>query len=449
MDFHSSLVDHPVGNLWGECLLGDKRLVSRASFIGAKMLEKPDCLLPQQMGSWSATKSSYRFLDNDSISYASLLLPHWKSTKDVSTEHETVLCIQDTSDISFTHRVGIEGLSQLGNGQGQGFLLHSTLAVVPQAQPRILGLLHQEIYYRKPKPRDETKKDRYMRKRESDVWINALQAVGIPPASTRYIDVMDRGADIYRVIETSISQKRDFIIRVAYNRKLAQEDKKLFDLMKDTAPLGIVRLAVPKRQKKRLAVLAVASKNVILHPPYPQREGVPMPCTVVYAKEKNAPKGVEPVEWVILTSLDGTTLQESCKILDWYAMRWIIEEYHKCLKTGCKLEQRQLKNSERIERLTGFLAVVALRLLHLREQMKNGEHQLAKNHVPGIAFDILAKRNNMYAQTMTVKQFWIEVAKLGGFLARKNDRDPGWITLWRGWNDLEKMCDGARLMRCG
>lgn len=446
----TSCLNTPASNHWNECNLGDKRLSKRARFIGEKMLEKPDGLLPQQMGNWAATKSSYRFMDNPSVTYLDLILPHWNHTKDISVDYGTVLCIQDTSDISFTHHAAIEGLSQLGNGHGQGFLLHSTLAVVPQARPLILGLLHQEIYYRKQKHKNETKKERYARKRESDLWINSLQAVGNPPTTTHYIDVMDRGADIYSVIQESIFQGHGFIIRAAYNRKLVSEQKKLFDLIRDTNPLGTIRLAVKKspQQKKRLAKLKVASKKVTLLPPYPMQNKAPVVCTVVYAIEKKPPKGQALIEWVLLTSLDVSTLQEGCKVIDWYVMRWIIEEYHKCLKTGCKFEKRQLKNNARLERLMGFLAVVALRLLQLREQMKNDQH-LAKSYVPNLPLEVLAKKISLDPEVITLRQFLIEVAKMGGFLARKNDGDPGWITIWRGWNDLQNMCEGASLMSCG
>lgn len=440
----------PIGNYWNKCSLGDERLTKRAGFIGEKMLEKPNCLLPQQMGDWAATKASYRFFDNSSITYLDLILPHWKHTKDTSADYSTVLCIQDTSDISFTHHEDIDGLSQLGNGHGQGFLLHSTLAVAPQARPLVLGLLYQEIYYRKPKPNNETKKERYARERESDLWINSLKAIGTPLSTTRYVDVMDRGADIYRVIQESISHCHDFIIRAAYNRKLMNERKKLFGLIRDTNSIGTVRLAVRKssQQKRRSAKLKVTSKKIAILPPYPEKDHSTVSCTVVYVVEKRQPKGQEPIEWVLLTSLDASTLQEACKVIDWYAMRWIIEEYHKCLKTGCRFEQRQLRNNERLERLMGFLAVVALHLLQLKEQMRNGQY-LARSYVPDLHLELLAKRISQDPETVTLRKFWIEVAKIGGFLARKSDGDPGWITIWRGWSDLEKMCEGASIMSCG
>lgn len=438
-------------SVWEYCELGDLRLSKRASMIASKMLEKPNSLIPQQMGSWAFTKACYRFLDNSSVNYGSLILPHFRETRTTTEQHETVLCIHDTSDINFGMSSQIDGFSQVGKGLSKGFLLHSSLAVVSSPSPKVLGLLNQEIYYRKEKPKNESKKSRYCREKESDLWINALRAIGAPQGSTKYIDIMDRGADIYRVMEESILLRHDFIIRAAYNRNLFTEEKKLFDLVRDAVPQGTAGLLVRKSQqhKKRIAKLKVASKEIVIRPPYPFQNNPPLKCIMVYAKERRPPKNEDPIEWFILSSLDGSSFEKSCRIIDMYAMRWIIEEYHKCLKTGCRLEERQLKNSERIERLMGFLSIVALRLLQIKEQVKSDKRQLARDHIDSLTLQLLEKRNSRDTTSMTLRDFWIEVAKIGGFLARKSDGDPGWITIWRGWNELQKLCEGARLMRCG
>lgn len=283
------------------------------------------------------------------------------------------------------------------------------------------------------------------------MWINALRAIGSSINSTNYIDIMDRGADIYGVMEESLSLGHDFIIRSAYNRKIVSEEKKLFELIEDTKPLGTVRLLIRKspQRKKRVAKLKVASKEIIIQPSYPFQNKQPLKCRVIYAREPKPQKKEELVEWVILTSLKASSFTESCKVLDLYAMRWLVEEYHKCLKTGCRLEERQLKNNKRIERLMGFLSVVALRLLQIKEQVKSGQHLLSKDFIDGVTLEILERKTLKDTTSMTLKEFWIEVAKIGGFLARKNDGYPGWITIWRGWDELQKLCEGVRLIRCG
>lgn len=415
-----------IGNHWEACNLRDLRLSNRASEIGSKMFEKPNSLIPHQMGDWASTKACYRFLDNPSVKYSSLISPYFSETKKVVMGYDTVLCIHDTSEINYGVSSEIDGLSQVGKGLSKGFLLHTSLAIVPSPFPKVLGLLHQEIHYRKPKPNKETKKLRYSRERESDLWNNALNAIGSSTTSTKYVDIMDRGADIYRVMEDSLSLSHDFIIRAAYNRKIVSEKKKLFELIKDTKPLGTVRLLIRKssQHKKRIAKLKVASKEIVIQPSYPFQNKRPLKCRVIYAREVKPQKKEGPVEWVILTSLKANSFRENCKVLDLYAIRWIVEEYHKCLKTGCRLEERQLKDNKRIERLMDFLSVVALRLLQIKEQVKSGQHLFSKDYIDGVTLEVLERKTLKDTDSMTLKDFWIEVAKIGGFLGRKNDGDP-------------------------
>ncbi len=142
-------------NVWEGCNFGDLRLNERASMIASKMLEKPSSLIPQQMGNWSSTKACYRFLDNPSVSFGSLISPHFRETRRATQEYETVLCIHDTSEINLGVNSQIDGLSSVGKGLSKGFLLHSSLAVVSSPFPKVLGLLNQEIHYRKKKPKKE------------------------------------------------------------------------------------------------------------------------------------------------------------------------------------------------------------------------------------------------------------------------------------------------------
>lgn len=440
-----------IGNSWSKCDLGDIRLNKRAEYIGSKMLEKPGCPIPYQMENWASTKSCYRFLDNPSVSYAALTSPHFIEAKTSSSQFNQVLCIHDTSEVNFGLGSQIEGLSRVGMGLSKGFLLHTSLGIVVSPFPKVIGLLSQEIYYRQPEPKNETKKSRYNRARESDLWINALRRIGASPNSTKYVDIMDRGADIFRVIEEVISLGHEFIIRAAYNRNLVGEEQKLFDLIRETSPLGTAKLVIRRseKRKKRLAKIKVACKKITIKPSYPFQNKLSVTCAVVYAKERNPPVNEEPIEWVVLTSLNASSLEECCKVLDKYAIRWIIEEYHKCLKTGCKLEFTQLKNAERIERLLGFLSIAALKLLQIKEYVKETEKAPAKEYIDTLTLEILAKKMSKDQTTITLKEFWLEVAKMGGFLARKSDGYPGWITIWRGWMELQHICEGAKLARCG
>ena len=177
----------------------------------------------------------------------------------------------------------------------------------------------------------------------------------------------------------------------------------------------------------------------------------PIAMWVVHAAEVDAPKGVEPIEWVLLTSLPVESFEDAWVVLGYYEKRWLIEEWHKALKTGCRVEHRQLKTKERLERITGLLRVVSVRLLQLKSAARTTPNRPASEVVPKrwIAMLQAARRKTRRKTTpttsMMIGEFYRELAKLGGFLGRKCDGEPGWITIWRGWQKLDLLVRGAEL----
>jgi hypothetical protein len=184
---------------------------------------------------------------------------------------------------------------------------------------------------------------------------------------------------------------------------------------------------------------------------------MPIAMWVVYAQEVDAPKDVEPVQWILLTSLPVESFNDAWRILGYYEKRWLIEEWHKALKSGCRVEHRQLKSKEGLERITGLFSVIAVRLLQLKSAARTNPDRLAGKIVPRHWIVMLLaarkRRNNTVARTMTIGEFYRELAKLGGFLGRKSDGEPGWITIWRGWQKLYLLVRGAELakdvIKCG
>lgn len=165
-------------------------------------------------------------------------------------------------------------------------------------------------------------------------------------------------------------------------------------------------------------------------------------------RELNPPAGLkEPIDWVLLTSLPVRTLEEAMEVIGYYEKRWLIEEWHKALKTGCQVEKRQLQTSHRLEALTGLLSVVAVRLMQLKEMGRREPQRAAVELVPQRYVELVhrARRGRGDAGQWTIRDFFRGVAGLGGFLGRKGDGEPGWITIWRGWEVLHWMLQGAQL----
>jgi Transposase Tn5 dimerisation domain len=167
----------------------------------------------------------------------------------------------------------------------------------------------------------------------------------------------------------------------------------------------------------------------------------------VRAWEEHPPADVKaPVEWMLLSSEPVESCEDALRIVDYYGCRWLIEEYHQCLKSGCKVEQRQLDDATRLKPLIGMLSVVAVRLLQLKNEVRMTPEKPAIECVPAELVHTLGRLiKEKNPGQMTVRRFTHEVAKRGGFMGRKGDGEPGWRTLWQGWHELSLIHAGYQM----
>ena len=202
----------------------------------------------------------------------------------------------------------------------------------------------------------------------------------------------------------------------------------------------------------RTAKIKVSVTQVTLPRPrvaskYVKESGInSIETNVVIVQEVDPPKGVKPIQWVLLTSLAVRTFAQAWQVIEDYENRWLVEEYHKVIKTGCSIERHALRTKERLEALTGLIAVVGVRLLQLKTISKHQPEAKAKNRVPSMWLKALtALKPKLKSTNLTVYEFFREIAKLGGFLARKHDGEPGWQTVWRGFKKLQLIAQGMQL----
>jgi hypothetical protein len=451
---------------FGQVQLGDKRRTQRAVLYAASAARSPSQSIPRQCdGKWKKTKGAYRLFDRDEVGFDALQEPHRHLTRAAAGRRQVVLWIHDTTTLSFNHHRGTEGLGPTSQG-GRGMLLHSSLAVDVsggvEQPPFLLGLGHQQLWIRGknnvPTP-------------ESAKWAQGIAAVGRAPQAVRWVHVGDSESDCWEAIEACVKGSVGFALRACQNRRViqgdgpidasgeaSQEGPLLFDLLAGQPSLGNKKLWVRARgdREARWATLEVSALPITLPAPKnwadkPHRKGLarpqPIRCWALRVYEINAPAGEDPIEWVILTDEPVRDWTTALKVVFWYSCRWLIEEYHKCLKTGCRIEARQLEEAKRLEALVGILSVVAVRLLQLKHQAKVNPDLPASKIVPPQYVQTLAAHLNQPWRKMTTREFWRETARLGGFLGRKSDGDPGWLTLWRGWQDLELLTTGYQLAR--
>ena len=431
--------------------LPDTRLINRLEKLACSMMAKPNLSIPKQNREWKDIKAAYRFYDSDKVHFSELIQPHINQTKKMAKKRRQILAIQDTCHISYSHHNSVKDLSDMGGENGsKGIILHSCLAVDPNKKhPEILGLLDQYIHHRTKKiDKNETYSQRQKRWRESKLWEESSQRSDIKDSGIQIIEVMDREGDAFDIIKNCISLGHDFVIRAVNNRLLnnSKEDK-LFDLVSNLKPAGQIVLDIRKRPQQipRKAKLDVGFSKIEIKSPK-SRKGEIIECNIVHVIEKDPPEGQEPLEWLLLTSVEVNSFEDACQIIEWYKCRWIIEEYHKGIKTGCNVEKKQLKTGKRLENFLGLANIVALRLLKLRDVARNMPEISAKKIIDPLKVDILIKYNEINKEDITIYEYCREVAKIGGFIGRKSDGEPGWQSLWEGEIELTKLFEGAKLM---
>ena len=438
--------------------LGDRRRTQRLVTLATQIAGDPSSSLPKQTQHWGDLKAAYRLLARPEATFEVIAAPHWQLTTEPARAGR-FLILDDTTEIDFGPTRKATGLGPVGSGVGRGFLIHSGLMVTPQDE-WIVGLAGQILFHRRPAPKGETRAQRRARDRESAVWGQLIEQVGPPPEGAQWIHVMDRGADDFEVHCRAKRVGTDWIGRVkSRNRRVRDEagtERALSDVLAEAPSAGgyTLHLRARPQQPARRAKIEVSFAGVtVLVPRQPAaslKALAPQPIAqwAVWAREVDPPSGLkEPIDWLLLTSLPVQTLEAAMEVISYYEKRWLIEEWHKALKTGCQVESRQLETSDRLEALTGLLSVVAVRLLQLKEVGRRQPQRAATELIPAHYVELVRRARGRRARPgeWTVRDFFRGVAGLGGFLGRKSDGEPGWITIWRGWEVLHWMLLGAQL----
>jgi len=439
---------------WGQCQLGDRRLTRRAVAMGQAMARDPQASLPAQMVQPAALRGAYRLLNNPRVSGVQLCQPHLLATRQAMVQTPVVLLIQDRTILDYTHHPATGGLGPINaDDYAHGFFLHSVVAVAPEGQ-QVLGLAHAQVLVRPQSSAAHPKRQRRA-SAEGQAWEVAVQALGAPPAGVTWVYVSDRESDIYEYLSACRAAQAHFVVR-------AYQDRRLVDNAAGDHLLPLVRawvqaaganatyeveVAATKNTPKRQARVVLQWGALILPAPEYVRPASQLALWVVRAWEPAPPPESEAVEWVLLTSWPVDNARTARQVTRWYECRWLVEDFHQCLKTGCRLEQSQLDHQADLERLLGFVAPLAIRLLQLRQVARSHPDQPAQQVFDPLWVQLLAAYFHRDPATLTTQAFFRDMARLGGHLGRTRDGPPGWRTLWKGWRRLTAWADGARLAR--
>ena len=437
----------------------DQRLVDRLAKTARLFEQEPEKSIPNTCGSWAKTKAVYRLLDNDKIDCEVILAGHRQQTLERIKEHEVILCVQDTTSLDFSTHQKTEGLGPHSTSAGSlGLLIHTTLAVTTTGVP--LGILSKSIWARPAATRGKRhrRKELPLAEKESRKWLEAMEKsqVGLPACVTA-VTVGDREADVYDLFLKASSEGKHLLIRATQDRRVDGEQTRLSTQVEKAPLLGQCIVKVPRaseiNQPPREARLALKVCPVTILPPF-RRTSERLPDVKLYAiqaRELSAPDGVKPIEWLLLTTLKVETLQEAVEKIDWYRHRWKIERYHFVLKSGCKVEDLQLETDERLKNAIAIYAVVAWRLTWITYQAREIPDAPCSVILPEAEwqtlFCLVNRTSKPPRRPPALKEAVIMIARLGGFLARKHDGDPGVKVLWRGMQKLNEVMDALKTLQ--
>ncbi len=434
---------------FGEAPLTDARRVTRLVRVADQILTRPAGTLPQKLPDPYQLDALYRLLAAPDVTHAAVLHTHCQLTHRRMAEatDADILVLHDDTLLDFSG-LRVDGLGPIGDGNGRGFVAHTSLAVTSDG--RVLGLAHQVLHVPPPKSARRTRPGPAGR-----LWRDAAAAVPLAPNGKRFVHIADRAGDVREWFDWAEVAGGWSVIRSRHDRTVAADlgdgpaDSRRHAAARGWAASGPpreVRLAARPGQPPRAAALRVAWRPVTLPPPRQtlgRERRVPLDVWVVRVWEAEPPAGVEPVEWLLVTNVPVVSVADAWQRVDWSTRRPVIEEFHKAWKSGMGVESLQLTTRERLEPAVGLLAVVAVFLLGLRDAGREptAAQRPATDWVPAAWVAVLnGWRNGGPGGTAwTVAEFLLALARLGGHQNRPSDGMPGWMTLWRGWSQLQIM----------
>ncbi|MEX2598532.1 MAG: IS4 family transposase [Dehalococcoidia bacterium] len=431
----------------GHAQLGDQRLNRRLVRIVSGLAARPTASVPHAFQDWSAVKATYRFWDSERVRPDAILAAHGSSTQERVQGHQRVLALQDTTSLDFTTHPKTNGLGPLEHPAHSGLHVHSVLLSTLEGVP--LGLLDHQVWARDGERAGQRhqRRTRPTAEKESQRWLTALTAtIAQIPAPVQVTTVADREADIYDLMAAPRREGADLLIRITHNRRVTHEARTLWEAIQqepvqDHWPVHLKR---KDNQQARTAMLSIRFCALDVLPPQhrAKREGLqPVSVWVVLAEETAAPAGVPPVRWLLLTTCPVTTVDEAVQCVQWYSRRWLIERYHYVLKSGCQIEELQLQEARRLLMALTTYAVVAWLLLWLTYQARQGPDESCASvlaaHEWRSLYCFTHKTPVPPKEPPTLREAVRWIAKLGGFLGRKHDGEPGVKVLWRGWTRLQ------------
>lgn len=452
-----------IGNEFDHIDLGDQRLNERGRKLLETLFADPAASINAACQGWAETQAAYRFFDNDNIPPEEILAPHQRATRDRIAQHPVVLIVQDTTELDYSDHPPA-GAGPLNSEKQRGFLDHCHLAFTPEGL--CLGAVEVAIWARSDEGFGESKKRQYdpLETKEKFRWLEGYRYAcdvqrHIP--QTHIISVSDSEGDLYEMFAEVAQQGEgaaDYVIRSGKKRCLAEPDldagpaaHHILQQNMIEAPLITIRqLELPRTPKRtpRTATLEIRARRVKLKAPYRKHITLPdVEINVVLVREVHPPSDVEPVEWLLITTLPIDTTEQVLLVVDYYTGRWPIEVFFRVFKAGCRVEEIRLETAVRLRRSLMFYKIVAWRILYLT---------MLGRECPNLPCDVLftpdewqpvwkvTRKEPIPDAAPSLGEFLLLLGELGGHNGRAKDGPPGPQSLWIG---IRRMTDFALAWR--
>jgi hypothetical protein len=441
---------------FGRVQFFDERLKQRLFMLAADFFAQPGELIPQASnGSAAKIKAAYRFFENSNVDMQTLLRPHIESTIERLSSHPVILAVQDSTTLTYTAHPP-EGAGPINTSQNSavGLMVHDTVAFTPDGTP--LGVLNVQCWGRDPEQAGKKYRRRQLpiEEKESNKWLASYRSVAevqkLCPDTT-IVSMGDREADVYELFHeaTQDSQGPKLLVRAERTRNRKVEQEGLWPRMNAEPVAGLLDVAVARRGSRpaRTAKLQVRFASVELSPPN-KSPLPPLSVWAVYAREVGCrPDVKEPIDWMILTTVRTASFEEACQRLNWYSRRWGIEVYHRILKSGCRIEDRRLKDTDNLETCLAIDFVVAWRVYWMtmlgREKPDTPCDQILSEE----EWHVLSAwaTGKISATVPNSQQAMRWIGKMGGWQSRGKQDNPGTTCMWRGLARLPTMAQGYLL----
>lgn len=437
---------------------GDSRLHKRFLKVTKDFSRQPGMSTNGACCSWADTKAAYRMFDNPKVTPQAILNSHIGNVVHRADAFSVVLAVQDTCMLDFKNHKKTVGLGKISNskhGDPEGLIMHTAYMLSPSGLP--LGFGYQKFWARtediKIQPQDLWTTP--IEQKESFKWLEAMMQVkgNFLSSTTKIVHVCDREADVYELFCEAERSSSSYIVRARHDRsvnrknKLASSGQLIWDGLAKSEKLGTFSFEIAARQNRPERVAAVELKSIkfILSAPMDKKarkdtytESIEMGAVQVL--ELNPPEGQEPLEWVLLTNLDISTMEAAERIAKWYSFRWRIEEFHRILKSGCKAEDCRMQTAAKLIKYLTVMTVIAWRIHWLTKLAREAPETpcnvvLSEAEWKGLCLVVLKDRK-LLLNPPPLKTAIRAIASLGGFLGRKSDGDPGAETIWKGLHAL-------------